>query len=501
MNSARVLKPFTPSTFPKIGAFLIAGFLIAAMSIPFIYWLELHNPSYLQTWQSSWPDPVAIAMIIGTSILLLAFVIVWIWRARVIDIISLTLVWEVLVAVGYFWLDQTASRVQDMSEAILRASTLVIFVNSLGLLILLVTMCASYFFCSWTNWRLSKPPRPEAELDARLASFFRWTSPLVALAMAAPMLATGVIPAFAENVREARMIALSSSLARPFFNAAVSLMPFYVSVFACLILRSYKRLFSLDLFLLIVLVAILLLTGIRYPLATAMLVGFTLITMQRRFAPHVLYGVLLLYIFVFTFLTGWTSLMRDGDASWRSPQVIQESFNEAFTGDNIIDLRDGSWVMSKWDFHPLMGKTYLGGFFSMVPSGIFPQKKDWHLGLTCIRIIGWDPTQHFGLRTSFFGEAFLNFGLAGVFALALFLGATYGILLRQIFLTTQNPSIWRAVILVIFIQMLAPFSNTSDAFTSWAMIGLFLLIRFFVEARWQLPKRTLVSFRPVFGIK
>ena len=94
------------------------------------------------------------------------------------------------------------------------------------------------------------------------------------------------------------------------------------------------------------------------------------------------------------------------------------SLGEVYLGNNVIDLRDGAWVLGSWDFEPFLGKTYLGGLVAMAPSGLFPKKHDWHMGLSAVRIVGMDDQSHFGLRVTFFGEAFLNFGWVGVVGMA-----------------------------------------------------------------------------------
>ncbi len=57
-------------------------------------------------------------------------------------------------------------------------------------------------------------------------------------------------------------------------------------------------------------------------------------------------------------------------------------------------------------FQPLDGKTYLGGVAAFLPSAIFPQKKEWYLGLVAIRIVHWPTEEHFGLRVTFFANRF-----------------------------------------------------------------------------------------------
>ena len=138
-----------------------------------------------------------------------------------------------------------------------------------------------------------------------------------------------------------------------------------------------------------------------------------------------------------------------------------------------------------------MGKTYLGGAFSMVPSGIFPQKKQWHLGLTGVRIVGMPEEEHFGLRMTFFAEAFLNFGWAGVFIVGTLLGSLYAIVLRQIHLVAQSGGgscLYRNMTFLILLQCLPPLSNTSDGFMFWSQLGLLFLMWLVVAYPLHWPK-------------
>jgi hypothetical protein len=157
--------------------------------------------------------------------------------------------------------------------------------------------------------------------------------------------------------------------------------------------------------------------------------------------------------------------------------MVQNSMREAFVGDNIIDLRDGSWVLSKWDFKPLKGITYAGGIVSFMPSALFPEKKEWHLGMNALRIVGWEDKPHFGLRISFFAESFLNFGVAGVVGLGILVGSIFGLLMNRIHLAFEviPPRLSLNLCLVATMQMCLPLGNSADAFISWSMAGFLFL--------------------------
>lgn len=276
---------------------------------------------------------------------------------------------------------------------------------------------------------------------------------------------------------------LSSDAARALYNLGTALVPFSLAGMAMGILRDWRRHLWLHGPLAGMLAIVQLLSGQRLPLAVALLVVVTLVTVEKKFPRWVMPGAYLGFILFFMTLNGFTALLRLNPAELQKENPLVASVNEAFMGNNIIDLRDAAWVIGSWDFQPLEGQTYLGGLVSLVPSAIFPKKHDWHLGLTCIRIVGWGEEDHFGVRITYFGESFLNFGWAGVVGLAIVMGTLYGTLLRALHLAAQSPEpcLFRNIQIVALMQMCHPLTNTSDAFTFWAMLFLFIGMTLWVK--------------------
>ncbi|HEY5792523.1 MAG TPA: O-antigen polymerase, partial [Chthoniobacterales bacterium] len=202
------------------------------------------------------------------------------------------------------------------------------------------------------------------------------------------------------------------------------------------------------------------------------------VTLEKKLPRPVLVAAFAASLFLFAGLSGFTAILRQDRSALDEGNIVGQSLREAFLGDNLIDLRDAAWVFSEWDFEPLNGKTYLGGLTAMLPSGVFPQKKEWHLGLTGVRMVGWNPDEHFGLRITFFGESFLNFGPAGVVGLAVIMGCLFGGLLRTLHLISAKrpPCLYCGLKVVVMMQMCLPLANTSDAFTFWSM-GAFLVLQ------------------------
>lgn len=97
-------------------------------------------------------------------------------------------------------------------------------------------------------------------------------------------------------------------------------------------------------------------------------------------------------------------------------------------GNDFSDLRDFSWILSGWDGEFFYGKTELSGMASFIPSAFLPARREWALGPKTLEMVGlgFFKDVHPGLRPTFVGEAYLNFGFVGLVVMALAYGAVLG---------------------------------------------------------------------------
>ena len=445
--------------------------------IPLGLWSGLYDPRLLASFMVAPSAPWANATASALAATLIVIPVAWVLVSGVLDLFAFFLVQNALLIVGFFFLQITAWRLDAVAPEILLAGPLVVLINAIGFAVLFIVMGMTYFTGALRNVRLQPLHSAPEEYDVRVKWFLRAAGLAVTCIIALPMVRTGVIPLLAENAAEARAANMESDLQRALYNLGAGLMPFVTAGLAVLCTRKPLRLFGIDGMLAATNTLMQLLSGNRFPLAIACFVTFTLLTMERRFPRVILIAGFAVCMFFFTGLSGFTGLLRADRDQLTEGNPVVNSMEAAFTGDNLIDVRDAAWVLSQWDFDPLMGRTYLGGLAAMVPSGIFPQKKEWHLGLTGVRIVGWDDNNHFGLRVTFFGEAFLNFGLAGILALGVVLGMLFGSLLRAVHQASEKrpPCLHYNLKLVVLMQMCMPLANTSDAFTFWAMCGFLFL--------------------------
>ena len=95
-------------------------------------------------------------------------------------------------------------------------------------------------------------------------------------------------------------------------------------------------------------------------------------------------------------------------------------------GNNLSELRDFSWILAGWDGELLLGRTYVSGALSWIPSFLLPDRKEWGWGQFSTRTTALDGGAHPGLRPTVFAEAYFNFDLVGVVVFATLLGALFG---------------------------------------------------------------------------
>jgi len=485
--------------FPVLNWRKPAGFLGAffGILIPLAMWGGWSDPDSAFYYQPGWNSPVLAAGVGLLATILLLLPLLWITVFRVMDLIGLALAHQALILVGYFFIQQTAASL-GVSEiaAVLEGLPWIVLINGVGWALLIPVLAMVYFWCQHRGYRLAPMRASPEELDRRLLPFLRVVSLGLIVLILLPMAVTGAVPLVGGGQgTDVRYEMLSSGTARPLYHFATGLVPVVSAALLVSILRRWRSFPFHDLALLLGMAALQVLSGNRLPLAIAMFIGATLLTLEFRLPRWIFPPLYVGFLGLFMFLGGFSSLMRTERDRLKEGDPFLASLSEVYMGNNVIDLRDGAWVMGHWDFQPLLGQTYLGGLTAMAPSALFPKKHDWHLGLTAVRMVGMDPATHFGLRITFFGEAFLNFGWAGVLGMAALIGTLWGTLLRTIHLLAMGfrGCLTRNLHIVILTQMCLPLTNTSDAFTLWTLLIFLGLMWLAVE---RFPGRASGALAP-----
>lgn len=449
------------------------GFLLF---VPVVAWMGWYQTQAWYQFQPAWNEPWVGWLVAGTASALIVIPLCWVTASRVLDVFAMVMSQNALTLVAYFFIGDTSGNLgADFRGAILSAVPLVVLINGVGFGILFGVFALVYFAGARRGYAVPPPPAPAEACDRQVLVFLRMVTVVNIGLIVLPMLVTRTVPLLSPDVMEARYVMLRSDASRALYNLGTALVPFSLAGMAAGILSDWRRHLWLHAPLGGFLAVVQLLSGQRLPLAVALLITVTLVTVKWRLPRWIMPFAYLGFVVFFMTMTGFTALLRLDRSELKGENPIVASVKEAFMGNNIIDLRDAAWVMGSWDFQPLEGQTYLGGLVSLVPSAVFPQKHDWHLGLTAIRIVGWGEEDHFGVRITYFGESFLNFGWAGVVGLAVVMGTLYGVLLRALHraAVSPDPSLFRDMQILVLMQMCHPLTNTSDAFTLWAMLFLF----------------------------
>lgn len=109
---------------------------------------------------------------------------------------------------------------------------------------------------------------------------------------------------------------------------------------------------------------------------------------------------------------------------------------EVFLGNTFSDIRDGAAILKGFETAGngvyILGKTFLAGLISFLPSSICQFRQDWSWGrYVTQQLLHLD--NHFGLRGGNSLEAYINFGWFGVVVFSVLLGVVSGYLERAFY--------------------------------------------------------------------
>ena len=156
--------------------------------------------------------------------------------------------------------------------------------------------------------------------------------------------------------------------------------------------------------------------------------------------------------------------------------------NEFFYGNTFSDFRDGAFILhgyrAKYGHSLLMGKSYLAGLLSFIPSSISSYRQNWAWGrFTTANLFGM--MNHFGLRGGNSMEAYLNFGILGVIVFSCLQGVVFGYLEKQfnyMILNKKEDRIYDKYLFLFAVVTLLGNLNVSSGMYNLYVVLLFLFI-------------------------
>jgi oligosaccharide repeat unit polymerase len=319
----------------------------------------------------------------------------------------------------------------------------------------------------------------DPKLDIKFMYACSATALLVAVVVFSTMLYAGVIPLFSEDIGADRSFVNRVPEIRPIFNFAVSLVQPILVFSTLVILLKWKEFSKLALIPLGILCCALLFTGSRSFLSGILegtILGVSLLWITGRSRFRISYLSFLLYQVLYIFLGGISGLARDINISNFFDLLISDplltlgySFAYSFLGNNFCDLRDFSWVLSKFDGTFFGGKTILAGIFGFIPSSVLPFREEFTFSRVTNIIIGLPTDTSFGTRASFFGEWYFNFNWPGVLLLGLIAGLLFALLESKYsgFIENckrGNIQIFTLTVLQVFASSISIASNSSGLY-------------------------------------
>jgi oligosaccharide repeat unit polymerase len=322
-----------------------------------------------------------------------------------------------------------------------------------------------------------------APYDPKLDIKFMYACSVAALLVASVifsiMLYAGVVPLFSADIGADRAFVNRVPELRPIFNFAVSLVQPILVFSTLVLLLKWKEVSKLTLIPLSILCCALLFTGSRSFLISILestVIGVSLLWITGRSRIRVSYLLYLLYQVFNIFLSGVSGLARDININNFLDLLITDplsllgySFAYSFVGNNYCDLRDFSWVLSKFDGGFFGGKTLLAGVFGFIPSSLFPFREEFTFARVTNTIVGISSEGSFGIRASFFGEWYFNFNWPGVLLFGLIVGSLIALLQTKYHSFLENckqgnVQVFTLTVLQFFASAISIASNTSNLY-------------------------------------
>lgn len=149
-------------------------------------------------------------------------------------------------------------------------------------------------------------------------------------------------------------------------------------------------------------------------------------------------------------------------------------------GNQFAEVRDFAWLLANYRGDLLLGKSYVSGYSSFIPSGLLPGRREWNFGRWTAVQAGLDSRYHPGLRGGVYAEAYFNFGYIPSAFVAALCGYILGIIMgwEAQFQKSHSRQLRVTVGLTAYVAGLFVLNTVSSVnfFYVFIIFGFFLLI-------------------------
>ncbi len=172
--------------------------------------------------------------------------------------------------------------------------------------------------------------------------------------------------------------------------------------------------------------------------------------------------------------------------------AISRNFSKLINGDFVLDdiwmsmstsffvsVRELTRVLyffNEGNHGLLYGKTYLAGLFSFVPTSINSLKADYNYMRYTSIISNQNPDEFGGMRSTYLGEAYVNFGFVGIILLPVFFALVIYLFNLLIKKYSHNNFIYFIATFWVFKMVILPIYENGSSMFLFFLITVFFMI-------------------------
>jgi len=170
-------------------------------------------------------------------------------------------------------------------------------------------------------------------------------------------------------------------------------------------------------------------------------------------------------------------------------ELILQDFIQRMSNNFFVEPRELARVLIAWEskkINFLYGKSYLASFLGFIPSSQTDFKSKYNIGRFTLLILGYNPASGAIPRIGYVGEAYLNFGWAGV----IFVSFIFGFIIRlidNIYIALRyrtQPTLWGMLVLwLVLIEPSLGFFGAGSSEFAFAGFTVLLLLPLILDKK------------------
>lgn len=174
-----------------------------------------------------------------------------------------------------------------------------------------------------------------------------------------------------------------------------------------------------------------------------------------------------------------TAISRNFSKLINGDFVLEDVFMSLSTSFfvSVRELTRVLYFFNEGNHNLLYGKTYIAGLFSFIPTSVNTLKANFNYMRYTSIISNQNPDDFGGMRSTYLGEAYVNFGQAGIIVLPVFFALTIYIFHLLVKKYSYDSFIYYIATLWIFKMVILPiYENGSSMFLFFLITVLFMIL-------------------------